>query len=1274
MTEARDRSGWQFFIDVGGTFTDVVARRPDGAVVTHKLLSSGVLRGTIAAGSTSSRIQDTNRRGEPDGLWSGYRLTIRTPNDTPLSTSVGDSEGNAGSLIPAEARSTEVRAGTTYELSSHEEAPVVAIRQLMGLCLDEPIGPVDVRLGTTRATNALLERKGAKVALVTTAGFGDVLRIGYQDRPKLFDLNIRKRDELASVSIEIDERLAADGSVLTSPDPAQIRDRLTNAKQAGIEAVAICLLHAHVNPIHEDLVAEVAASVGFGHVAVSSRVAPLERIVPRGDTTVVDAYLGTVIRSYVDALRSAMPEARIKLMTSNGGLIDAAVAMGKDTILSGPAGGVVGCAHISRAAGFDRAIGFDMGGTSTDVSRIDAPPAGVEYQHETVKAGVRIMTPMLAVETVAAGGGSICDFDGQKLTVGPESGGADPGPACYGRGGPLTVTDMNVSLGRVVPEFFPFQLDRDAIFDKLSALADTIETATGKRLNSVELAKGFIKIANANMAAAIKRISVAKGYDVRDYALCSFGGAGGQHACAIAEALGMSRIIFSPYAGVLSALGAGVTDVKHIAQRSVCIPLDSHAFEALGPVLENLAGQTRRALVDGGDDPGSAAPVHTIDLCYVGQVTRITVGASSPGSARAEFEEAHRRLYGYCHEGRDIEVRVARTEVTAPAGRLALPACRPASKLLVPSRRTRMVVGGEPEDVPVYLRSELEAGHRFAGPAVVIEPTSTVVVEPGWQVEVNGMGDLLLERCASTGRVDAISTEADPIQLELFNNQFTAIAAQMGATLRRTALSTNVKERLDFSCAIFTPDGDLVVNAPHIPVHLGAMSECVKALIEDAAPFEPGDIYITNDPYRGGSHLNDVTVISPIYGDTGEHLQFFVASRAHHAEIGGTRPGSMPPDSTCLADEGVVIRAFRWIQDGRPRHEALRALLTAPPYPSRLPDDNLADIAAQIAANQNGIRDLTKMIERYGVTVVHAYMHHIQRAAEAKMRTALAALPDGIHRFEDRLDDGSAVCVAVTIEGDSAVIDFGGTGPVLPGNLNANRAIVTSAVLYCLRCLIDEDIPLNSGVLAPVRIVLPECLLNPRASADPAECPAMVGGNVETSQRVVDTIFGALRTVAASQGTMNNLLLGDDTFGYYETICGGAGAGPRFDGADAVHTNMTNTRLTDPEVLESRYPVRVVRFGIRGGSGGRGHHSGGSGIVREIEALRPLEVSILSQRRTTPPYGVAGGEPGGLGRNLVRRSGQPREEELPSIAMLTLNPGDRLTIETPGGGGYGRPT
>ncbi len=1335
-------SEWQFHIDVGGTFTDVVAVSPDGSLHTHKLLSSGATRGNGIVSGGGNRIIDAGRVGEPADFWVGYTLhTLPTCQIIPSPNQVTAFDSQSGTLtLTCPIDACEV----SYELRSHEEAPIVAIRRLMRLRLADPIGSVEVRLGTTRATNALLERKGARTAFVTTRGFADVLKIGYQDRPELFRLNIRKRDELAQHVFEIEERMTARGDVLQPVNEKEVRPQLESARELGVEALAICLLHAHVNPTHENIVARVAESIGFRQISVSSRVARLERIVPRGDTTLVDAYLGGTIRGFVASLRRSMPQARLRLMTSNGGLIDADAAGGKDTILSGPAGGVLGCAQVSRTAGFDRVIGFDMGGTSTDVIRIEPPPNDFEYQHETVKAGVRIVTPMLAVETVAAGGGSICGFDGQKLTVGPHSAGSDPGPACYGRGGPLTITDMNLFLGRVSAAHFPFSLDGGVVEQKLAALSQTIYSATNALLTSAELADGFIQIANGHMAAAIRKVSIAKGYDPAEYTLTTFGGAGGQHACAIAEALGIPRVLCSPFAGVLSALGIGTAPVKRMREQTVSAPLSDESLVALGQTAKRIVDELLKEIrADGIDSSAAIETKHWLDVCYAGQSTLLTVSAASAQAVHADFERQHRQLYGYSHVGREIEIHVLRVEVSAIGEGISSrnSACAASAFSSGESRNDKLIeacpeptshtmsVHGENRSVPLYTRAMLSPRKTMEGPAIMVEDTSTIVVDPGWQAMVLAGGEILLERviaqtrstgkdlksqianlqtkcceldaenptCPIDNRKSTIENPPSPVHLELFNNQFAAIAEQMGVTLRRTALSTNVKERLDFSCALFTSSGDLVVNAPHIPVHLGGMSECVKCLIEDVGGFEPGDVYITNDPFRGGSHLNDITVITPVFvGNSnsvsplpsekgrreGKSPHFFVASRAHHAEIGGIRPGSMPPESRCLAEEGVLIRAFQWMQEGRARQQELRELLASPPFPSRSADDNLADVAAQVAANQTGVQAVLSMVSQHGIEVVRAYMTHIQNAAENKVRAALRRLDDGVRKFDDHMDDGTTIRLAVTIRDGTARFDFDGTDSVHPGNFNANRAIVTSAVMYCVRCLIDEDIPLNAGVLAPVEIVLPRCFLNPEGNSDARQCPAVAAGNVETSQRIVDTIFGALGMVAASQGTMNNLLMGNSRFGYYETICGGAGAGPTFDGADAVHTNMTNTRLTDPETLESRYPVRLHRFQIRQNSGGAGQFRGGCGVIREFEFLEPLDVSLITQRRLAAPYGLHRGRDGKPGRNsLVRakqssidiRQSQINNQEivLPPIASISVQPGDRLTIETPGGGGWG---
>lgn len=1277
---------WRFAIDVGGTFTDCVARGPDGSVVTCKVLSSGVTKGCVArvedeagAAAAAVAVVDPARAGDPARFWTGYELRLVDDTGRPgPAARVLEFARADGRLVldrtPARADGRPAAAGDRYELSAGEEAPILAVRRVLGLGRTDPIPPVEVRLGTTRGTNALLTRRGARVGFVTTRGLGDILRIGTQARPRLFDLAIRKPAPLFERVVEIDERVGADGTVLRAPDPVAVRDRLAELRAAGVESLAICLLHGYAHPAHERAVAAVARAAGFADVSVSSEVAPLEKIVWRGDTTVLDAYLSPVLRDYVTGLRRALGAGVLRVLTSAGGLVDGARFVGKDSILSGPAGGVVGYARVASANGCPRAIGFDMGGTSTDVSRFDGR---FDLEFETEKAGVRVVAPMMAIETVAAGGGSICAFDGVKLTVGPDSAGADPGPACYGRGGPLTVTDVNVLLGRIPAERFPFPLDTEAARRRLAELERRIaEAPTGCRYSAAELAEGFVEVANANMVRAIRAISVAKGYDPADYTLVSFGGAGGQHACALARELRMTRVLVPRLAGVLSAYGIGVADVRRFREHSVLRPCSEE--EIAGPIesiFRELEARTRAEVAAEGVPAACIErPVRSLDLRYLGVEAVIRVPQPAHGTWAEGYERMHEQFYGYRHAGRALEVVAARVEVV---GRAAEPAEAPAAEAPAvrrpaPARTTRARFGGAGCEAGVYLREQVAPGDELIGPAILCEPDSTLVVDPGWRAAVRATGDVLLEQEPGPAAPPRVDVSADPVRLEVFNHRFAAIAEQMGLVLQRTASSVNVKERLDFSCALFTATGDLVVNAPHIPVHLGAMGETVRRVVAENPTIRPGDAFVTNDPYRGGSHLPDVTVVMPFHAEGAARPTFFVASRAHHAEIGGIVPGSMPPFSRTLAEEGVVIWNFRILDAGRSRAGALRELLAAAPWPSRAVADNLADIEAQVAANRAGLAGLAELIARHSLPVVEAYTRHIQHAAAEKMRTALRRLVPGCRRFVDHLDDGSPIAVALSVSAEGATIDFTGTGPVLAGNLNANRAIVTAAVLYAFRCLIGEDIPLNAGVLEPLAVVLPPgCLLSPPEHEDPARCAAVVGGNVETSQRVVDVLLGALGVAAASQGTMNNVTFGDETFGYYETICGGSGATAEADGADAVHTHMTNTRLTDPEVLERRCPVRLWRFAIRRGSGGGGRRRGGDGVVRELEFLRPLRVSILSERRGPyPPYAVAGGEPGAFGRNRVVRAGRG-EEELPAKVQLEVVAGDRLIVETPGGGGWG---
>ena len=1307
----------EFWIDVGGTFTDCLMRSTGGRLDTCKVLSSGVTKGQVTQVLGPSSFCDAQRVGEPNEFWKGYTWNrLDGQGQIQQTAQVLQFDRGTGRFSLDQEIPRDTLPGTRYELTSGEEAPILAIRTLLGLRLDDPIPAVTVRLGTTRGTNALLTRRGAKVGLVTTKGFRDVLLIANQDRPRLFDLAIQKPEPLFAAVVEIDERLDARGEPLQAPDDQQIRRVLAELRQAGCQSLAICLLHAFANPAHEAQVERVARELGFTEISTSSALAPLIKIVSRGDTTVLDAYLNPILRAYVTRLNASLmptvqraeqgPAARLKLMTSSGGLVDATRFTGKDSILSGPAGGVIGFSRVAERAGFSKSIGFDMGGTSTDVSRFDGR---YERELETTKAGVRVVSPMLAIETVAAGGGSICGFDGVKLFVGPQSAGADPGPACYGRGGPLTVTDVNYYLGRIIPSRFPFPLDHAAVEQRLQDLCRQVaRSPLGRAYTPHELARGFVEIANTTMARAIRKISVARGYDPAEYVLVTFGGAGAQHACALARSLGMKRVLSHPHAGVLSAYGIGLADVRRLKEQSVLQTLTAENLANLDPLFQSLEESARAEVLAEGVAPELIdPPLRFLELRYRGIEGTILVegpGNSPSGSSldhyARSYADRHQSLYGYVRSGRPLEIVTARVEVV---GRCPDPS--ESARPLVPNHPaptewTQAWFEDQPRQTGVFLREFLTPGDQMSGPAIICEPTSTVIVDPGFTARILERGEILLEESATAADAMAGTSElavtADPVRIEIFNHLFASIAEQMGIALQQTSLSTNVKERLDFSCGIFSATADLVVNAPHIPVHLGAMSETVRRILQDNRVLKPGDVFVTNDPYRGGSHLPDVTVVTPVHDLATGELLFVTASRAHHAEIGGIVPGSMPPFSRTLAEEGVLIRNFKLYSQSPPesREQQLRELLASGPYPSRAVDDNLADVAAQVAANYTGANQLRQLVQRYSWPVVRAFMNHIQSAAAAKMRLALRkisrpdektdesslpATPNEINEIPvrqlthvDYLDDGSPIQATITIAGDRATVDFTGTGPVLSTNLNANRAIVTAAVLYVFRCLIRDDIPLNSGVLEPVEIILSECLLNPKAHKDPAQCAAVVGGNVETSQRVVDVLLGALGVAAASQGTMNNLTFGDGTFGYYETICGGSGATADFQGADAVHTHMTNTRLTDPEVVERRYPVRIHEFSIRRGSGGKGRRRGGDGIVRKIEFLKPLKVSILSERRGPyAPFGLAGGSDGALGQNTLRKAGTTMEIDLGGKISIDVVAGDVLTIRTPGGGGWG---
>lgn len=1158
----------------------------------------------------------------------------------------------------------------TCKILSSNESPILGIQKIMEQESYDNPAPMNIRLGTTRGTNALLERKGAKVALITTEGFRDLWKIGTQAREDLFSLHIKKPEKLYHEVVEIPERISASGEVLLPLSEDTVREHLSIVKSKGIDSIAICFLNAYRNSSHENSTAKIAREIGFSTIAVSSELSPTIKVLDRGDTSVVEAYLSPIIRQYIQNIRSRLPECKLRLMTSSGGLVDANTFVSKDSILSGPAGGVTGFSFCAQRAGFLKAIGCDMGGTSTDVSRFDGEH---EYQFTTKKAGVRIVAPMYAIETVAAGGGSICHFDGQRFLVGPESAGATPGPACYGKGGPLTVTDINLFNGKIDEQYFPFPLDKDAVLKRLKELAADIRRSTDKEMDLSEIADGFTNVANLKMATAIEQVSTSRGYNPEEYALVAFGGAAPQHACALAKILGIQNILVPPYAGILSAYGIGMADIKRHAEKSVLLPLSPETLSCLEETFQDIESRLYREILDEGiSSENIPSPQRLLDLRYIGEEAAITVRAPHDNNYFRAFSEMHQQLYGHVHNNREVEIATLRVELTGYTPKPPIVEKSKCSENPTPKGKKEVIFEGRSHETSLYERKELKAGQKISGPAIIVEEFSTILVDPNWLAEVTSQLDIRISPKDEWIEEKPSLKTRNPITLEIFNNHFTHIATQMGITLQRTALSVNVKERLDFSCAILSAEGDLVVNAPHIPVHLGAMGETVKSLLSSNVAIKPGDVYLSNDPDLGGSHLPDLTVMTPVFNHDGDALLFFTASRAHHAEIGGIKPGSTYPFAKNLVEEGVILRNIRVQEEGFFCEERITDILTKAPYPSRCPKENIADIKAAIAANQVGALALLEMIKKNSWPVVSAYMKHIRDAAEEKTVEALNKIGDGAYTFEDSLDDESLIKVSIKIQKGKMHVDFSGSSAVHPNSLNANRAIVQSSLLYCLRCLIDEDIPMNSGVMAPLEIKLPSGLLNPPANEDPALRAAVVGGNVEVSQRIVDVIFGALKIAAASQGTMNNFVFGNETFGYYETLCGGTGAGKNYNGCDAVHSHMTNTRLTDVEILEQRYPVRVLSFQIRKGSGGNGFHCGGNGIIRKIEFLSPLEVSLLTQRREKSPYGLEGGGDGLRGQNLLHKKSLHKDEILPSLSQFKVEAGDVLTLLTPGGGAWGK--
>ncbi len=1187
---------WQFWVDRGGTFTDIVARKPDGSLRTHKLLSENPER--------------------------------------------------------------------------YADAAVQGVRELMGLSDSDPIpkGAIKaVKMGTTVATNALLERKGERTVLFITKGLRDILRIGYQNRPRLFDLHIELPELLYEDVVEVEERVGADGQVILALDEPRTRAALSRAFADGFRSIAIALMHSYKFSDHEAQIGEWAREAGFPQVSLSHKVSPLIKLIGRGDTAVVDAYLSPILRRYVEQVSSALEAnkggcAALMFMQSNGGLTDADLFQGRDAILSGPAGGVVGMVRTAAEHGYDRLIGFDMGGTSTDVCHY----AG-EYERsfETEVAGVRMRAPMMAIHTVAAGGGSILSYRDGRMQVGPESAGANPGPAAYRRGGPLTVTDCNVLLGKLQPDHFPpvFGPNGDEPLDAtvVRQMFEDLASKIGTDRSVEELAEGFLRIAVENMANAIKKISVQRGYDVTKYTMNCFGGAGGQHACLVADALGMESIFIHPYAGVLSAFGMGLADITSIRE---------HQFQSdIGNVdasakLDELAAD---AMAEVAAQGVSVDDIHIISTAHIRPADAqqsLPVSLGRPEEMTDAFIASHKQRFGFEPDTTELIIEMIVAEAVGRTGeRVTLPDINTTDAA---ATTVCAYTGGAAADIPLIDRALLRPGQAIKGPAILTEPTGTNMIEDGWTATCLAGGNLVLTRDVPLQRTEAIGTSVDPVMLEVFNNLFMSIAEQMGATLANTAYSVNIKERYDFSCAIFDQNGDLVANAPHVPVHLGSMSESVRTILrQNAGKIRPGDVFMMNNPYNGGTHLPDVTVITPVFDATGKDIIFSVASRGHHADIGGKTPGSAPPDSCNIDEEGVMIDNVLLVDQGALCGAAARDLLGSGRYPCRNIDQNMADLAAQIAANETGANELRKIVDQFGLDTMHAYMRHVQDNAEESVRRVLDVLRDS--SFSYPLDGGAQIKVAISVDkaDRSATIDFTGTSDQSPLNYNAPLAICRAVVLYVFRTLVGSDIPMNEGCMEPLNVIVPAgSMINPLPPA------AVISGNTEVSQSIADALFGALGIIAGSQGTMNNFVYGNESYQNYETICGGTGAGDGFDGASAVHSHMTNTRMTDPEVLETRFPVRLEEFSIRAGSGGAGRFNGGNGVTRKLRFLEDMTVTVLSSHRQTVPHGMAGGAAGQSGQNSVeRRDGSI--EQLKGNDQSELIAGDAFIMMTPGGGGYG---
>jgi 5-oxoprolinase (ATP-hydrolysing) len=1281
MSQANKRK-WRIWIDTGGTFTDCLAVDETNQLHREKVLSNSSLRGFIRELIPPRKIRVQTAWRAPSGFICGFQFCLLETRHPPLKVERYDHDESM--ITIDKSLPSGVQEGAAFEVRSPEEAPVLAARLVTGSVAGSKLPEISMRLASTRGTNALLERRGAPVALFITRGFGDLLRIGNQQRPELFAMDIRKPKPLYESVVEVAERMAADGSVLVPLAPDRLGSDISRLTSAGIRCAAVSFMHSYVNPKHENELAGYLLRNGFHHVSCSSDLAPLIRIVPRTETSVVDAYLAPVIDDYLERVQIPIENRSLQVMTSAGGMVQVGNYHAKDSLLSGPAGGVVGAVTAGRRSGFLRVITFDMGGTSTDVSLFDGD---YDYVFEHKVGDAHLVAPALAVESVASGGGSICKYDGVELRVGPESAGADPGPACYGAGGPLTLTDVNLLLGRLEPTRFDIPVVSNLAKQTFDVLHRSIEEQKKEKVERESLLEGLRDIANERMADAIRRISIRRGYDPKEYALVAFGGAGGQHACAVAEHLGINTIVIPENASLLSAMGLGNAVVERFAEQQVLRRFEEVRADIPRRIHELSEQAITNLKKEGVTEDQIEIRRIIINLRFVGQDSWIQINFDGIIPIEKAFASKYETIFGYYPKGRPIEIESIRvvassrsdedcsgstetTPSTCSSGE------KPAQIGLEPEGRSgnshsvNAWFDGEWRSVPIFERIDLVPGWKICGPALIFEQYSVTAVECGWTAEVNGELALVLRK-KERAQSSVPSIHPEVVRLELFTSRFEAIAKEMGEMIQRTAISTNVKERMDFSCAVLDSDAELIANAPHIPVHLGSIGLCVRG-VREALKMQAGDVIVTNDPRCGGSHLPDVTVITPVYLSN-DRLLGYVASRAHHAEIGGVQPGSMAPAATRLAEEGIVIPPLHLFKHGKACWDDVHRLLSGGPFPSRAVEVNLADLRAAVAANRSGARALLKLAEESGEETVKHYMASLKERAAAKIRATLRKIPDGTYKAVERLDDGSALRVKIDIAGDHAHIDFAGTAGVHPQNLNATPAIATSVVIYVMRLLVNEPLPLNEGLMHAITVHVPPGILNPPFPHDPLQAPAIVGGNVETSQRLVDCLLKALKLSACSQGTMNNVTFGTDSYSYYETVCGGAGGGPNFDGASAVHTHMTNTRITDPEILEHRYPVRLERFAIRRGSGGDGVHRGGDGVIREISFLESMSLSVLGQHRRSGPYGLSGGRAGKPAANYVERV-NGGTVELGSNDGCEVEAGDRFVLETPGGGGYGEKT